>query len=145
MIVNILVTVLVVLPITTNARVADIKQDKKQSDLEELERMLGRDEEGAETAPASECVVPKCVFSDLSLDSALATFLCINGSGFGSNGNEMEEAEKLSLLVDNVAPHVKTDLEELEAMGSYELIELVNLVTYGKKLNKVGFNIFYEF
>lgn len=112
-----------------------LKQDKKQSDLEELDHMLGGGEEPAEKSPASsECVVPKCVYSDLTLDSALSTFLCIPDQ----KSSLMEEKEKRSLLIENVASHVVTDLKDLEAMGSNELVELVNLVAYGKKLNKRG-------
>jgi len=78
------------------------------------------------------CSVPKCQYSDLTLDSALSTFLCLSEH----QTSQMEEREKMSLLIDKIAQNVNTDLEELQAMDSHALVELLNLAMYGLKLNK---------
>ena len=83
--------------------------------------------------PPSSCSVPKCAYSDLSLDSALSTFLCVPED----QASQMEEQNKISLLIDKIAPHLNIDREKLLEKTSNELVELVNLVNYGRKLNKV--------
>jgi len=89
----------------------------------------------AETpASTSMCSVPKCAYSDLSLDSALATFLCVPRD----EANQLEEHQKMSLLIDKIAPHLNEGREKLLKKSSNELIELINLVNYGVKLNKKG-------
>jgi len=84
--------------------------------------------------PSSSCSVPKCSYSDLSLDSALATFLCVPED----QASQMEEQHKMSLLIDKIAPHLNIGREKLLEKTSNELVELVNLVNYGRKLNKKG-------
>jgi len=93
------------------------------------------------------CVVPSCAYSDIDLDSALSTFLCIPKE----QSAQMEEKVKMSLLISNIRPLLPEESNgwfsystssvnaELHAMNSFELVTLVNTVTYGAHFYQVVF------